>query len=72
MDNEKHERFLRVAENRTKKAINFIRLLGNCANTNNYTYTEGEIDKIFSALDVELKRTKALFKKNDAILFKLR
>lgn len=55
---EKSERFKRVAENRTNKIIDQIRLLGNCANTSNYEYTEDDVKKIFLAIENELKNTK--------------
>lgn len=57
----KRERFIKIAENRTNKIIYTLKLLGNCANKANYTYTEDEIKKIFSAIDQELKNTKAKF-----------
>jgi len=52
--NEKEERFIRIAENRTNKVINMIRLLGNCANRNNYQYTNEQVDRIFKAIEKEL------------------
>lgn len=55
---EKRERFKRVAENRTNRIIESIRLLGNCANKSNYEYSEEEIKKIFSAIESELRETK--------------
>lgn len=55
---EKKERFKRVAEKRTNKIIEQIRLLGNCSNKSNYEYSEEDIKKIFSAIEVELKDTK--------------
>lgn len=55
---EKKERFKRVAENRTNRIIELIRLLGNCSNRSNYEYTEEDIRKIFSAIEHELKETK--------------
>lgn len=55
---EKTERFKRVAENRTNKIIEQIRLLGNCANRSNYEYSEEEVKKIFNAIEIELKETK--------------
>ena len=55
---EKAERFKRVAENRTNKIIDQIRLLGNCANKSNYEYTDEDVKKIFSAIENELKETK--------------
>lgn len=60
-EQEKKERFKRVAENRTNKIIDQIRLLGNCANRSNYEYTEEEIKKVFSAIETELKTTKQKF-----------
>ncbi len=55
---EKSERFKRVAENRTNKIIDQIRLLGNCANKSNYEYSEEDVRKIFNAIENELKNTK--------------
>lgn len=55
---EKTERFKRVAENRTNKIINQIRLLGNCSNRSNYEYSEEDVKKIFSAIESELKEAK--------------
>lgn len=55
---EKRDRFKRVAENRTNRIIESIRLLGNCSNRSNYEYTEDDIKKIFSAIENELRETK--------------
>lgn len=57
----KQERFVRIAEARTNKIIDMIRLLGNCSNKANYTYTEEEVKKIFSAIEAELKSAKNKF-----------
>ena len=38
-----------------------IRLLGNCSNKSNYDYTDADIQKIFTAIDKELKNTKLKF-----------
>ena len=58
---EKSERFKRVASGRTNKIIEQIRLLGNCANKSNYSYTAEEIRKIFNAIETELKEVKAKY-----------
>ncbi len=58
---EKTDRFKRVAENRTNKIIDQIRLLGNCANRSNYEYSEEDVKKIFSAIESELKETKSKY-----------
>lgn len=60
----KNERFKRVAETRTNKIINMIELLGNCANTNNYEYTEDETKNIFDAIDMALTKSKMQFEDN--------
>ncbi len=60
-EKEKAERFKRVAEGRTNKIIDQIRLLGNCANRSNYEYSDEDIKKIFSAIENELKVTKAKY-----------
>ncbi|WP_029319265.1 hypothetical protein [Butyrivibrio sp. AE3004] len=60
-EKEKSERFKRVAEGRTNKIIDQIRLLGNCANKSNYEYSEEDIRKIFSAIENELRLTKAKY-----------
>ena len=57
----KSDKFKRIATARTSRLLKDLQLLGNCSNTNNYSYTEEEINKIFSAIEKELKRSKALF-----------
>ena len=59
--NQKRERFIKIAENRTNKIISMLKLLGNCANKSNYDYTEEEVKKIFSAIEQEIKNTKMKF-----------
>ena len=58
---EKRERFEKVAVARTNKILDDLRLLGNCANKNNYMYTEKDIKKIFNAIETEIKKAKAKF-----------
>ena len=58
---EKRERFEKVAVARTNKILNDLRLLSNCANKNNYSYTDVDIKKIFSAIENEVKKTKIKF-----------
>jgi len=62
----KREKFVRLAEARTNKIIDMIRLLGNCANKSNYDYTDADIQKIFSTIEKELKNTKTKFTVSDA------
>jgi len=62
----KRERFVRVAENRTNKIIDMIRLLGNCSNKGNYDYSDEDVKKIFNAIESELKTAKGKFFEADS------
>ena len=64
---EKIERFKRVAENRTNKIIEQIRLLGNCSNRSNYEYKDEDVKKIFAAIESELKEAKQKYQKKEKI-----
>lgn len=57
----KRECFVRIAEARTNKIIDMLRLLGNCSNVATYEYTKEDVKKIFAAIEEELKATKAKF-----------
>jgi hypothetical protein len=57
----KEQRFKRVASKRTGNVLDALRKLGNCSNRGIYSYSNEETSKIFSAVDSELKRIKALF-----------
>ena len=67
----KRDRFISVASYRTNQVIKYLRLLANCANRNNYDYSELEINKIFLAVDEELRSTKAKFRSIKRTPFKL-
>lgn len=70
----KREKFVRLAEARTNKIINMIRLLGNCSNTSTYEYTSEDVKKIFSKLEAELKNARTRFDdstSSDDSVFKL-
>lgn len=59
----KREKFVRLAEARTNKIIDMIQLLGNCSNLATYEYTSQDVDKIFSAIESELRDAKKKFAK---------
>ena len=61
----KRERFVRLAEARTNKIIDMIRLLGNCSSKSNYEYTDEDVRKIFSAIEHEMKNARAKFNGTD-------
>lgn len=59
----KRDKFVRLAETRTNKILDMIQLLGNCANTNAYEYTQQDVDQIFSAIEAEVREAKKKFQK---------
>lgn len=70
----KNDRFVRIAEARTNKIIDMIRLLGNCSNKASYDYSKEDVKKIFTAIENELKIAKAKFdsSNDDSVKFKLK
>lgn len=62
----KRERFVRIAESRTNRILDQLKLLGNCANKHNYDYTDEDVKKIFSAIEKEVKAAKGKFNGQDA------
>ena len=60
-ENQKRERFKRLATYRTNETLKRIKVLGNCGNRSAYNYTEEEISKIFSAIEKKIRETKAKF-----------
>ena len=61
----KREKFVRLAEARTNKILDMIQLLSNCSNLSAYEYTSQDVDKIFSAIESELREAKKKFAKQD-------
>jgi len=57
----KRERFIRIAEARTNKIINMTKLLSNCSNRKVYDYSIEDIEKIFSAIEKEIRLAKQRF-----------
>lgn len=60
-DQRKADRFRKVAVRRVQEIIRKMRLLRNCANKNNYYYTEDQVNKIITTIDSEWKKVKAEF-----------
>lgn len=54
----KRDKFIRLAETRTNKALEMIRLIGNLANKSVYDYTDKDVAKIFKALETEIELAK--------------
>lgn len=60
----KREKFIRIAEARTNKIIDMIQLLGNCSSSD-YDYTRQDVEKIFSAIESEVRETKKKFNRSE-------
>ena len=58
----KNERFKRLAEKRTRKVLNEIRVLSNLSNKGLYDYTPDQLRRIFSAIRDSLAKAEARFK----------
>ncbi len=54
----KREKFVELAEARTKNAIKAIRIIGKLGNKNAYEYTEADVKRIASALNREVEAMK--------------
>lgn len=58
----RRDRFKRIAEKRTNRLLNDIRLLGNTGNKTLYQYEQTDVDKIFATIEKKLTETRAKFK----------
>lgn len=58
---ERRDKFVKLAEARTNNAIKQIKLIGNLSNRGNYSFDEKDVDKIFRALQHEIKAMKDRF-----------
>jgi len=55
------EKFVKLATKRVSNALKALQLIGNLSNRSNYDYTEGDVHKIFKALQDELNASKKKF-----------
>ena len=62
----KRQKFERLANARTNKILDMIDLLGNLSNKLNYEYTKSDVEKIFNAIESDLKDAKKRFDAGDA------
>jgi len=71
IENQKRERFKRLATYRTNEALKRLKVLGNCSNRSAYEYTEKEINKIFLEIERKVREIKAKFHFSKTKEFKL-
>jgi len=57
----KRERFTKVASKRVQNVLENLRLLKNCANKNNYEYTQEDVDKMINEINKAVKELKAVY-----------
>ena len=65
------ERFKRIATVRTNAVLDRLRILGNLSNRQMYSYSEEDINKIFSAINKQLREVRAKFNSQKQERFKL-
>lgn len=61
MNDKKSTNFKRLAKLRGERIVRDLHLLGNLANRNNYSYTDNDVNAIFSVIEQELKISKSNF-----------
>lgn len=69
----KEQKFIRLAEGRTSNILKDIKLLSNLSETKNYSFSQEQVQKIFSSIKKELNQAENNFKKvfQKETLFKL-
>jgi hypothetical protein len=71
---EKRQKFVELAESRTRNAIKAIRVIGKLGNKNAYEFDDADVSKIVRALNKEIDTLKARLTSTDgkeAVEFKL-
>lgn len=63
MRSKRRERFEKVASNRVQKVIDFLGLIGNCANKNNYEYSEKDVELMFKEINRAVKEARVMYEK---------
>ncbi len=58
----RRSRFKRLATKRVNNLLNKIRILGNLSNKSSYDYNEEEVNRMFKAIEEQLKIAKTKFK----------
>lgn len=63
---DKRKKFIELAEKRVNNALKQIELVGNLGNKSNYEYSEEDYQKIFRAIDEEVRKMKRRFIDSEA------
>jgi len=72
-ENEKREKFIELANKRTKKTLHSMKLLSNLSNKRYYSYDKSQVNKILNALKDEVRKLEQTFgdKQNSVDKFEL-
>lgn len=62
MNETKHDKFCRLAENRMNNVLKQLELLGNLSNRSSYDFTQQDVDKILRALKSAVANVEHSFK----------
>lgn len=62
MNETKHEKFCRLAENRTNNILKQLELLSNLSNKSSYDYSQQDVDKILKAIKSAVSNVEHSFK----------
>jgi predicted nucleotidyltransferase len=62
----KREKFIRLAEARTQRAMKAIRVIGNLSNKGSYSFNDNDVREIIQALQNELSDLKTRFRMHEA------
>jgi len=65
------QRFKRIAEVRTNAVLDRLRILGNLSNRQMYSYSEEDINKIFLAINKQIREVRTKFNSVKQERFKL-
>lgn len=58
----KADTFTRIAEKRTERVLDSLRLLGQCSNRRSYEYTDEQVAKIFKEIRSAVRRAQESFR----------
>jgi hypothetical protein len=61
-EDEKLEKFERLAQKRVSEVMNRLRLIGNLSDKRNYNFTNEHVREMFDAVESELRVAKSRFK----------
>jgi hypothetical protein len=72
-ERKKMERFVKIAEKRTERVLDSLRLLGQCSNRRSYGYTDDQVNRIFREIRRSVRQTEGKFREvNSRKSFRLR